>query len=379
MIIKKFFAVTGNPVLHSKSPQIFNYLFSRMNINDSAYSRVASSNAEESIFMFKKLHLNGMNITAPFKEDIMKFLDEIDPEAKIIGGVNTVVLENKIIKGYNTDYLGVINSIANNNINLKNKKILALGAGGAGKGAIYGLVKNNARVMIVNRTKEKAKILADIYNCEYSDMDNLKELLKNYKFIISTLSPNIDVVREEWLNKSHIIFDANYKYSPLVEKGIKKGCRIIKGEEWLINQALPAFNLFLKRKPDINFDYNILKNSKKKIQFFIYGTQKLTHLVSEELSGKLNFHLAEFENIIPDNNNENKKIIPVNEIDQIDSLNPIISEKIKNSSIFIYLYDSDNKNFPMNFYYSDFIINCINKKVNEIIEKTEYEIKKIFC
>jgi shikimate dehydrogenase len=106
----KLFAVTGNPILHSKSPSMFNNAFKKMGI-DATYFRLAADSAEQAITIFKQLQLSGMNVTAPFKEDIMQYLDDVSEEAQMIGGVNTIVNEDGELVGYNTDHYGVANSI----------------------------------------------------------------------------------------------------------------------------------------------------------------------------------------------------------------------------------------------------------------------------
>ncbi|MBK8809095.1 MAG: hypothetical protein IPO21_21710 [Bacteroidales bacterium] len=155
----KLFAVTGNPILHSKSPCMFNNAFESMNL-EARYIRIAADSATEAIYLFNKTELSGMNVTAPFKEDIMPFLDIIDDDAQKIGSVNTVVKKDGKLIGYNTDHYGVANSIIEADISLKDINAVVIGAGGAGKAAAFGLVKNGAKVTIVNRTLAKAKAAA---------------------------------------------------------------------------------------------------------------------------------------------------------------------------------------------------------------------------
>ena len=127
-------AVTGNPVLHSKSPVIFNTIFRNLGIDDShIYTRIAANSPAGAMFLFKELRLAGMNVTAPFKAGIMNYLDEIDDAAKVLGGVNTVVREKAGIKGYNTDFLGVTGALAARGIQVAGKRCVVLGAGGAGR------------------------------------------------------------------------------------------------------------------------------------------------------------------------------------------------------------------------------------------------------
>ena len=99
----QIFAVTGNPILHSKSPNMFNAMFQH-NGYDAEYLYFGAESAEEALFLFKNLGAKGMNVTSPFKETIGRLLDVVHDEAKILGSVNTVVHENGKLHGYNTDF-----------------------------------------------------------------------------------------------------------------------------------------------------------------------------------------------------------------------------------------------------------------------------------
>jgi shikimate dehydrogenase len=247
---EKLLAVTGNPVLHSKSPLIFNTIFHHLSMDASCiYGRIAAADAGEAMFLFNELGLIGMNVTTPFKNSIIDHLDFVDPAAEKIGGVNTVVRENNHLKGYNTDHLGVTESLKNRGIEIEGKKCVVLGAGGAGRAAVYGLVKKKGLVTIVNRTYDKAVEVARSFGCKTKKMEMLKSLLKNTDILISTLSSTIDIIPAEWLPQKRVVFDANYKKSPLSQKAETKGCTVIRGEEWLLNQAIPAYKYFLGTAP----------------------------------------------------------------------------------------------------------------------------------
>ena len=242
--VEKHFTVTGNPVLHSKSPLIFNSIFRQLDVN-AVYTRLAAYNPLEALSLFRKLKLTGMNVTAPFKKTIMPFLDSIEDAASAIGGVNTIVREGDRLRGYNTDHIGVSRSLQNRGIIVAGKKCLVLGAGGAGRAAVYGLSKEKAEVILVNRTHEKAVRAAGELGCRAEKIEMLETLLRDADLLISTLSAAIDIIPGTWLPARLIVFDANYKKSPLSLKAEERGCVVLKGEEWLLNQAIPAYRLFL--------------------------------------------------------------------------------------------------------------------------------------
>ncbi|MBK8809084.1 MAG: hypothetical protein IPO21_21640 [Bacteroidales bacterium] len=91
-------------------------------------------------------------------------------------------------------------------------------------------MKNGAKVTIVNRTLAKAKAAAQTFGCKYDSFDNLKSILKQNTLIVFSLSQNVNPIKNKWLNKNHLIFDANYKNSPFKEDAEKIGCKIINGE-----------------------------------------------------------------------------------------------------------------------------------------------------
>lgn len=248
---EKRFAVTGSPILHSKSPLMFNAVFRHQSMDKYySYSRIAASSAEEAIFLFKELKLTGMNVTAPFKKDIIDQLDTIEIPAARIGGVNTIIRESKGLKGFNTDYIGVMESLKQNNVHIKNKRCIVLGAGGAGGAAIYGLTQEKAEVIILDQDFKRSRDAAENFGGRVEKVENLESLLSSSDILISAIPANADIIPEAWLKKNLVVFDANYKKSFLSEKAQKRGCKVIKGEEWLLNQAVPAYRYFLGTTPN---------------------------------------------------------------------------------------------------------------------------------
>ncbi|MFO7867760.1 MAG: shikimate kinase [Bacteroidales bacterium] len=245
----KLFAVTGRPVIHSKSPGMFRSVFTTEKI-DASYFRLAAKNAEQAICMYKHMGLSGMNVTAPYKEDMLALVDVVHDEAEIIGSINTIVTQGDTLHGYNTDYFGVTQSFKDAGISVAGKKCVILGAGGAGKAAAYGLQKEGAELTIVNRTLEKAKQLAQKLNCAYDSIENLNSLLHTHTIIVSALSQHVNPVKASSLTNAHIVFDANYTDSQLIHDAREQNCTIVSAEEWLVNQAQLAYYHFLGTMPD---------------------------------------------------------------------------------------------------------------------------------
>ncbi|MFW5850732.1 MAG: shikimate kinase [Bacteroidota bacterium] len=245
----KLFAVTGRPVIHSKSPGMFRSVFAHERI-DAAYFRLAAKNAKQAVFMYKHMGLSGMNVTAPYKEDMLRLVDVIHDEAKIIGSINTIVTQDGKLHGYNTDYFGVSQSFKDAGISVEGKKCVVIGAGGAGKAAAYGLKKDGAKLTIVNRTIGKARSLAQKLACEYDSIENLSSILHTHNIVVSALSQHVNPVDAEMVTEKHIVFDANYTDSQLITDARAKNCTIVSAEDWLVNQAQLAYFYFLGSMPD---------------------------------------------------------------------------------------------------------------------------------
>jgi len=245
----QIFAVTGNPILHSKSPAMFNTMFAEAGL-DAVYLHCMAERAEDALFLFKSMNMRGMNVTSPFKETIGTMLDVVHDEAEILGSVNTIVNKDGVLHGYNTDFYGVIQSFVDSGISLQGKNCIVIGAGGAGKAAAYGLHISGAHVVIVNRTIEKARRAAELIGCSYAPLSDLKEVLDKSDILLSALQQNVNPVDEQWLQAHHIIFDANYKGSSLIAMAQRKGCTIVSAEDWLLNQAVASYEFFLGNKPN---------------------------------------------------------------------------------------------------------------------------------
>ena len=258
-MIEKRFAVTGNPILHSKSPIMFNAVFTKFSY-PAVYTRLAASSAEEALFLFNELRLDGMNVTAPFKKDMLDYMDFVDRAGNTINAINTVVRRNGGLYGYNTDYLGVVEALTARGIDVKEKICVVIGAGGAGRAAIYGLINAGARVTLINRTFEKALHVARVHSCNAEPIERLEEILRYTHILVSTLPHGIDVIKPEWLRKDQVVFDASYKSSTLIRNAFVRGCTVIKGEEWLLNQAIPAFGLFMGNYPSPE-EIDVMKNA----------------------------------------------------------------------------------------------------------------------
>lgn len=259
----KLFAVFGNPVLHSRSPQLWNQAFTQLGI-DAHYVRINPISAEKAINAIREIPLSGCNVTTPFKEEMARYMDELDDSAQILQAVNTVKHEDGRLIGINTDHYGVVNSLKENGVDPVGKKAVVLGAGGAARAAVYGLLRANAReVVIINRTYLKAEIIAERLGCRAALFSEAANELADAAILVSCIPCSERIVKPAALHAGLAVLDANYAApSALIADAQAIGCRTVSALNWLIHQAVPAFEFLLGINP-ARVMQNALGNLKK--------------------------------------------------------------------------------------------------------------------
>ncbi len=304
----KKIAVAGSPVFHSKSPELFNY-FSGYKNKDIIYSRICTNSAQDLILIIKSLDYSGLNITSPLKTSIIPFLDEISDDAKKINSVNTIIKEDDKYIGHNTDHIGVVKSFELSGINVKDKKCLVLGTGGAGRAAVYGLLNAGANITICNRTLEKAKEISTYFKCSYMPAEEINERIKEFSIIISTIPNNSKILSNLSMNKNQILLTADYKNEIKLNNGLEKP-RIINGLLWLVFQGAASFKLFTGNEAE--------KIDLKKLQILLKRKHKKskTSFIGFSGSGKTTIvkQLDQKNSIDIDEEIENKTKISISEI-----------------------------------------------------------------
>ena len=156
------YALIGFPVKHTFSPPMHNAAFSALGMNAAYFAlEVKPEYLKDALEGVKGLGLCGLNVTIPHKESCMKYLERIDPLAKSIGAVNTIVIKQGKLVGYNTDGLGFLKSLKSDlKFNPKGKSVLLIGAGGAGRAVAFTLIKGGARsITIYDKQGKRAKKL----------------------------------------------------------------------------------------------------------------------------------------------------------------------------------------------------------------------------
>ena len=260
----KSFAVIGDPINHSLSPNIHSAAFRELNL-DSSYIgyRIPKGELESGVEGLKKIKISGFNVTIPHKIEMMKYLDKMDESCSIIGAVNTVVNNEGVLKGYNTDMDGFLEPLKKRNISIQDKKILLIGAGGAARAIIAGMSKEKAEeVDIANRTTKNAEELSE-FATRIGLSTNVKKIeeiknLQNYNIIINSTSLGLknesSPISFEQINQDSVIYDI--VYSPMntdfIKKAKDKKLEVIYGYEMLLGQATRAFEIWHEMKAPYN-------------------------------------------------------------------------------------------------------------------------------
>ncbi len=236
--------VVGNPILFSKSPDIFNYLFEK-NKMPYRYTRLAAETQQEIGEFLNQLPLLGINITHPFKEEVVPLCQQLSAEAAILDKVNTMVRQiDNTFWGANTDIFGVEETLKAHHLEISGKEALILGAGGAAESAVFTIHKLGGAPLIANRTLSKAQQLAQRFHGRAIKLDEIKQILPTISLIINTLPGKCSLFPAEWLCDKHLLFNASYQSSPFSDTAQARGCRIIDGRIWLCAQAQKGFNIF---------------------------------------------------------------------------------------------------------------------------------------
>ncbi len=286
--------IFGYPIKHSLSPVMHNAAFKALKL-DFIYLPFAVRPEDLGIAIesIKVLGLKGVNITVQHKEKVIKYLDELDSSAEEVGAVNTIVNQNGKLRGnhlkrlrpegfspkgnhlvgYNTDGIGFLRSLENK-INLKNKNVLLLGCGGAGKTIAYMLVKRKIKKLviiekIVSKAKEIAKNLSrtaksveiPFFSSDTKDTKNLSNIIKDVDLVVNAtplgMHPGDPLpIKIENLvyrdTRSLFVYDIVYnRETELLKEAKKIGAKTIGGLEMLIYQGAEAFRIWTGRKAPI--------------------------------------------------------------------------------------------------------------------------------
>jgi shikimate dehydrogenase len=246
----KICCLIGDPVEHSLSPLIHNAGYQALGINY-AYVSFQVRDVKRAIEGIRGLGIRGASITLPHKTSTIKYIDQIDPLAEEIGAVNTIVNDEGVLTGYNTDYHGALKALEEVTT-LGGKKAVLIGSGGAASAIAVGLKKNGVELVVLNRTEDKARKLARQVNAEdFGSLEKLSEISSADILINATsvgMLPKTDqsIIPKHLLHNRLTVFDTVYnpKETRLLAEVRERGCAIVYGYKMLLYQAAIQFELF---------------------------------------------------------------------------------------------------------------------------------------
>lgn len=262
-------AVIGCPIGHSLSPKIHGAALESLG-EKYAYEKIEVKPGELGGFLdYAKNNLDGFNLTMPHKVDIIPYLDEISEEAEMFSSVNTVKVKNGKFYGHNTDADGYVDALKNAGISHENKNILILGAGGVVRTLAKKLsVGDTKEIVILNRTEEKARKIADEVDkcrCAKLTYDVLAEACKTADVLINATPLGMDGCKGDFENTEFLenlkpdAFVSDLIYAPpkttLLRSAERLGLRIMNGFDMLIFQAIRADEIYLERNLNIEKIY----------------------------------------------------------------------------------------------------------------------------
>ena len=235
--------IAGNPCTHSKSPLLYNRLFTHFGMNYH-YTRFEWPDMGTIIRLASLLPLKGLSVTIPFKSDVMRYLDEVDEHAAAIGAANTVVRCGGRLYGHNTDWLGVRSPLAHR----QGARAVVLGAGGAAAAAVYALRTLDMEVTVLARRPEAARTLAERFRCRWGALEEFKG--SDADVVVHTTPVGMEpdtrsLIAACALERKTTVFDLVYTppETPLLRAAREAGCETIPGTEMFVHQAAEQFRL----------------------------------------------------------------------------------------------------------------------------------------
>ncbi len=264
----KIVGVFGSPIVHTASPAMHNAAFAALNLNWVYLAfEVDPQNLRSALHGVRDMGLAGVNLTVPHKILALDCVEEIDAEARRLGAVNTVVVEDGKLRGFNTDGYGVVKALAEDfNLSLKGKRVVVLGAGGAGRAiAVQAGVEGAAEVCVANRTRSRIEpILTELNRIGIPvrslgiNNRDLRGVMPEMDVVINATSVGLKPGESLGLDgtlfsKRHHVYDTIYRpaETALLRTAAVAGAKTANGLSMLLHQGARAFELWTKQKAPV--------------------------------------------------------------------------------------------------------------------------------
>lgn len=260
--------VIGDPIEHTLSPVMHNAAFEALGLDYVFLAfRVKSRSVADAVSGARALNIRGLNVTMPHKTKVIAHLDRVDLSAQIVNSVNTILCKEKLLLGFNTDGVGAIKALKENGVELKGRKVLLLGAGGAARAIAYALAKEADELSVLNRTVKQAQALSKLLEKSFSKKivygslspSDIEENLQDSDILINATSvgmkPKADgtPVPAKLLRRNLAVMDI--VYNPLETKLAKDakaaGAKVVSGVEMLIFQGVASFEIWTGKSAPI--------------------------------------------------------------------------------------------------------------------------------
>ena len=239
--------ITGHPLSHTKSPAMQDAAMRSAGINGK-YLVFDSPDLTGLEDVIRGYDIRGLNVTIPYKQEIMQHLDSISGSAEKIGAVNTIINDNGKLIGDNTDVIGIEYALLD--VPLRDRKALIMGSGGAARAAAYALDSLGCRLSVSGRNKDTVASVCDEFGCEPYTGD-----VKGFDIIVNCTP--IGLVEGDYpsdisaLTKGQTVFDMVYgRETELISKAKTAGCRLVDGKEMLVGQGAASFRMWFGKEPD---------------------------------------------------------------------------------------------------------------------------------
>ncbi|MCL1984333.1 MAG: type I 3-dehydroquinate dehydratase [Methanomassiliicoccaceae archaeon] len=247
--------IIGSGISYTRSPKMHDAAFSYSGIGGKylVFDTPSLDRIDEFVLNYE---IQGVNVTKPYKTDIVEFVDECDKVSGSVGAVNTVVNKNGKLKGYNTDVYGIEKALEMNSVDVKGMRALILGSGGVARSCAYLLSEKGCDATITGRNQETVRRIASEFSAEGRERTSVA--VKGYDIIMNCtpLNKSNDVseypIRIDQIDRGQIIFDLVYGDTHLTDVAKERECVIVRGEDMLAHQGIRSFELFTSEK--IPFD-----------------------------------------------------------------------------------------------------------------------------
>ncbi len=251
----EIYGIFGNPVAHSLSPLMHNCAFREMKL-DALYVPFLVEDLEGAIRGIRALNIRGVSVTIPFKTAVLPHLDEVEESARAIGAVNTIMNTDGKLRGFNTDWIGLVHSLGES-VEIRGRTFAIIGAGGAARAAVFGILKKGGLPIIMNRTAEKGKALAREFDCPFQPLTDISAVESEGLINTTPVGMKPDEgktpIRRGDLSRFRVVMDIIYNplRTRLLREAGEAGCHVVDGLGMFIHQGAEQIRVWTGREPPV--------------------------------------------------------------------------------------------------------------------------------